>query len=200
MNFSDLTHTTVKKIVLRGKPRVLFLSNRSQHLTVSFEKVGAGAHIFALYIGKKTDDYSLSVTQRHAAPETISHLTVLSILDDQSRFSYDGLIRIEHGAIHSEASQNNTNLLLSDTAHATSRPTLEILADDVSARHASATGTIESEAILLAESRGISSHDARKLLTEGAVTSFFDEMRKHTDDPTIDDIEKQSLQQLSANM
>lgn len=198
MDFLNLTRTTVKRIVLRGRPRVLFVSNRSQNLTFSFEKAGAGAHIFALYIGKKTDNHTLSVTQRHAAPQTTSHLTVLSILDGHARFSYDGLIRIEHGAIHSDASQDNKNLLLSEAAHASSRPTLEILADDVSARHASATGTIESEAILLAESRSISPNDARKLLAEGAVKSFFDTMRTLTDDPAVDDIEKKSLRRLSA--
>lgn len=196
MKLFDLTDTAAEKIVLRLEPRVFFLWNRSGNFEFSFEKSGSEARIFALFIGKKDEEFSLSIVQHHHMPNTKSHLTVLSILDGRARLSFDGLIRIEKNAVQSDASQKNKNFLLSESARAVSKPTLEILAHDVSARHASATGTINSEAILFAETRGITHRDAKKLLAEGAVRNFFDEMRKYTDDPTVDAFEKEAFKTL----
>jgi Fe-S cluster assembly scaffold protein SufB len=196
MKLFNLADTDAEKIVLRLEPRVFFLWNRSGNFEFSFEKSGSEARIFALFIGKKDEEFSLSIVQRHHMPDTKSHLTVLSILDEHARLSFDGLIRIEKNASRSDTSQQNKNFLLSESARAVSKPTMEILAHDVSARHASATGTIDSEAILFAETHGIAHRDAKKLLAEGAVRNFFDEMRKYTDNPTVGKFEKEAIQML----
>lgn len=197
MELFNLTNTNTEKIALRITPRVFFLWNQSGNFEFSFERPGAEARIFALYIGRGDESFSLSLNQLHRKPRTTSHLTVLSILDGAARFSYDGLIRIEKGGTHADASQNNTNILLSKEARAVSKPTMEILEDDVAARHASATGTLDRDSLFLAESRGISSDNARRLLAEGAVRNFFDEMRKYTIDPTVDTFEHEALKKLT---
>ena len=197
MEFFNLTNTDTKKIALRIAPRVFFLWNQSGNFEFSFERPGAEARIFALYIGKGDESFSLSLKQLHQKPRTASHLTVLTLLDGVARFSYDGLIRIKEGATHTDASQRNTNILLSEEAHATSKPTLEILEDDVAAHHASATGTFDRDALFLAESYGISPDTARCLLAEGAVRNFFDEMGTYTIDPTVDTFEHEALKKLT---
>ena len=196
MELFNLTNTDTKKIALRIAPRVFFLWNQSGNFEFSFERPGAEARIFALYIGKGDESFSLSLNQLHRKPRTMSHLTALSILDGAARFSYDGLIRIEKGATQTDASQNNKNILLSKEARATSKPTMEILEDDVAARHASATGALDRESLFLAESRGISSDNAHRLLAEGAIRNFFDEMRKYTDNEHISDLEMNALDSL----
>ena len=113
MELFNLTNTDTKKISLRIAPRVFFLWNQSGNFEFSFERPGAGARIFALYIGRGDESFSLSLNQLHRKPQTMSHLTALSILDGAARFSYDGLIRIEKGATQTDASQNNKNILLS---------------------------------------------------------------------------------------
>lgn len=197
MELFNLTDTDTKKISLRIATRVFFLWNQSGNFEFSFERPSAGARIFALYIGRGDESFSLSLNQLHRKSRTMSHLTALSILDGTARFSYDGLIRIEKGATQTDASQNNKNILLSKEARATSKPTMEILEDDVAARHASATGALDRESLFLAESRGISSNNAHRLLAEGAVRNFFDEMRKYTNDPTVDILEEEALEKLN---
>lgn len=197
MKLFNLTDTDAEKIVLRLAPRVFFLWNRSGNFDFSFEKSGTEARIFALFVGEKNDTFSLSVTQHHRAPHTKSHFTALGILDGSARLSVGGLIRVEKNAVQSDASQTHKNLLLSAEARAVSKPTLEILANDISARHASATGSTNDDAIFFAETHGIAREDSRRLLAEGAVRNFFDEMRKLTDDPTVDEFEKESIEKLN---
>lgn len=197
MQLFNLTNNPVKKVVLRLEPRVFFLWNTSQHIEFSFEKPFAGAHIFALFTGNNADAFDLSIVQHHQQPDTQSFLTVLGILNGQSRLSYSGLIRIEPEAVRTNAAQTNRNLLLSDQASASASPTLEILADDVSARHASATGTTNAESVFALETRGIDRSAAEKLLAEGAVRNFFETMRAHTDDAEIDLLEQAALKSLS---
>jgi Fe-S cluster assembly protein SufD len=120
----------------------------------------------------------------------------LSILDGQSIFSYDGLIRIEKDAVHSDASQTNRNILLSENARAIASPRLEIFESDVTARHASATGTTNEDALFFVESHGITPCAARKVLAEGAIRNFFDEMRKYTNDPVVQKLEEEAIQML----
>ncbi len=197
MELFNLTDTDATKIVLRLEPRVFFLWNESKRLEFSFEKSGTESHIFAIFIGKESESFTLSIVQHHVKPDTRSRLTVLSIMDGNSKFSYDGLIRIEKEAVQTDASQENKNLLLSENARASASPQLEILADDVVARHASATGSINNDAIFFAETHSIAPKEAQRLLAEGAVRNFFDEMRKLTDDPAVDIFEQESLEKLT---
>lgn len=196
MKFFHLAETSAEKVVIRREPFVFFLWNESRHITFSLEKSGAMASIFALFIGKDTDTFSTSIVQHHHKPDTYSSLTVLSILDGHAVFSYDGLIRIEKEAVHADASQANHNLLLSEHARANASPQLEILAHDVTAHHASATGTTNSDAMFSLEARGLQEDTAKKLLAEGALYAFFDDMRKHTDDPAVDILEKEAMEKL----
>lgn len=196
MKLFHLAETSAEKVVLRREPFVFFLWNESRHIEFSLEKSGARAFIFALFIGKDTDTFSTSIVQHHHKPDTHSSLTVLSILDGHAVFSYDGLIRIEKEAVHADASQANHNILLSEHARANASPQLEILAHDVAARHASATGTTNSDAVFSLEARGLEEDTAKKLLAEGALHAFFDDMRKHTDDPAVDIFEKEALEKL----
>lgn len=196
MKLFNLTDTNAPKIALRLESRVFFLWNQSKQFEFSFEKSGVGAHIFALFIGKQSESFALSITQHHRKPDTRSHVTILGILDKQSAFSYNGLIRIEKEAIRTDASQTNRNILLSENARAITSPQLEILADDVTARHASATGTLNEDSLFFARTHGISQKNARQLLVESAIRNFFDEMRKYTDDTIVNAIETKAIEKL----
>ncbi|MCK5538208.1 MAG: SufD family Fe-S cluster assembly protein, partial [Bacteroidales bacterium] len=62
------------------------------------------------------------------------------------------------------ANQSNKNLLLSDFAKISSKPQLEIYADDVACSHGSTTGQLDQDAIFFMQARGISKKSAIKLL------------------------------------
>lgn len=186
MQFRDISAD--KKTSYRiGKDErvVFFMRNRSGEIEFTLAGTGAEARVFALFEGTQGDRFSLGIRQHHRAPDTKSSALIKSLLTDNASFSYEGLIRIEKGAIGSDATQENRNLLLSDTASAVSIPSLEILENDVACGHASATGTLSEEAILYMKTRGLPREQAETLLAEGFARSFYEEMGKYGNFPEL---------------
>ena len=62
------------------------------------------------------------------------------------------------------ADQTNRNITLTDTAHVTSRPFLEIYADDVKCNHGTTVGQLDDDAMFYLRTRGICERNARMLL------------------------------------
>lgn len=180
MRFIDLTHSKKTRYRLgENEKAVFFLKNRSGKFEFVLSGRGAEARIFALFEGDGDDRYELDVVQHHRAPDTVSTTLVKGLLAGRSSLSSDGLIRIDRGATHSDAFQENRNLLLSETASAVSIPSLEILESDVACGHASTTGTLSGEAILYMKTRGLSQDQAEALLADGFVNSFHDEIARY---------------------
>lgn len=179
MQFTDLTTAIEKTYELNqsGK-RMFFLHNISGDFTFEMNAPHTEAHIFALFTGKNSDTFTLTINQLHNAPDTSSHVTVQFLGRDNSSLDYKGLIRVEKNAVNSNASQKNTNLLLSDTVQAFSFPSLEILTDDVVCHHGSTTSRINRDHLFYAQSRGLSMIDAEHMLANGFIQNFFDEIEK----------------------
>ena len=70
-------------------------------------------------------------TIEHAQPNCNSHELYKGILGDHSQGVFRGKIHVHQVAQKTNAYQSNQNLLLSDDADITSKPQLEIYADDV---------------------------------------------------------------------
>lgn len=180
MKFIDLTESEKTRYVLKENERVIFfMKNRSGTFDFILAGRGAEAHIFALFEGKNSDAFSLGIRQHHTASATKSTALVKSLLTDGSSLAYEGLIRIKKGAIRSDAKQENRNLLLSGQASAVSVPSLEILENDVVCEHASATGTLSEDAILYMKTRGLDQTRAERLLADGFINSFYDEIARY---------------------
>lgn len=196
MQLHDITESTATNIILRKEPRVFFAWNISKELEFTLSGVGAEAHIFTLFIGGQGDRFSLNVKQIHRAPKTRSHLHALALLGGNSHINYRGEIRIDPSAENADASQKNRNILLSKDAHALSEPVIEILSDSGTARHGSTTAGTEDEALIFLELRGIDQTTGTRVLAEGAVRNFFDDMRKLANDPRTEEHEKAALTHL----
>ena len=72
-------------------------------------------------------------------------------------------------AQHTDAQQQNRNILLSETAHIATQPQLEIYADDVKCSHGATVGQMDADAVLYMRQRGLSEAQARRLQIEGFV-------------------------------
>ncbi len=177
MHFKDIT-TDIETIytLTENERYVFFLFNRSGNITFNLIHKNAEAYIFAFFIGKGEEKYTLTITQNHSATHSISHTLIKSVVSDTSSCTYDGTIFIENKAINSDASQESRALLLSSDASVSMKPTLEILADDVKCSHKATASPLNSEAIFFAESRGISLPKAEKLLIDGFLNDAFEKM------------------------
>lgn len=94
------------------------------------------------------------------------------VLDDQSKGSFKGELKILPDAQQTEAYQTNRNILLSRQADMLTEPQLEIYADDVKASHGATTGQLDESALFYMQQRCIDRDTAAKLLLE----AFFDEV------------------------
>jgi len=131
--------------------------------------LGPGAHsdMLGLYFGDGDQHFDHNTSQDHVAPNAGSDLLYKGALDDSSRAVFRGIIRVHPGAQGTDAYQTNRNLLLSDEARADSLPNLEIEADDVKCSHGATVGQLDAEALFYLLSRGMSRHQAERLVVVG---------------------------------
>lgn len=136
-------------------------------ITVSLVGRGASARIVGFVRGSGDAHIHLHTLQLHDSPETTSTLLVKSILSGGATFDYVGSIRVAPAAQKTDAYQRNENLLLSPLAHAQSKPSLEILANDVRCTHGATIGMIDPDQLWYLTSRGIDESLAKQLIVEG---------------------------------
>lgn len=170
------------------KTRFIFKAKANEHLVIAIwmdESVdcqvearlssqNARIEILGIIIGKNANNLKLHTLQKHEAPNTFSDLSIKSALWDQSKFVYQGMIRIEKQAQKSNAYQRNDNLILSELAHAESQPSLEILANDVRCTHGATLGKIDDDQIFYLQSRGLQKDEAQKLIISGFLKTVID--------------------------
>lgn len=73
-----------------------------------------------------------------------------------------------------DASQNNRNLLIGDTARMAASPQLEIYCDEVKCSHGATTGQLDERAIFYMQTRGVPTEEARRMLTQTFMSDIID--------------------------
>jgi Fe-S cluster assembly protein SufD len=126
----------------------------------------------AAYIGRDEQMLDFRTLQDHRAPKTTSDLLFMGAVADHSHSVYSGLIRMQRGAVRSDAMQTNHNLVLDEGAHADSVPNLDIEENDVRCSHASTVGPVSEDQLYYLETRGVEPEVAERLIVAG----FFDDI------------------------
>lgn len=136
-------------------------------LHVELAGEGATTRIAGLALGRGDRHVDHHLLVDHAVPNCRSEQDVRSVLDDRSRAVFTGKVIVRKDAQKTHSEQANHSLLLSDDAVANTRPQLEIYADDVSCAHGATVGSLDDESLFYLRQRGLSTAQARGLLTEG---------------------------------
>lgn len=179
MKFTYITQGKKGKYsVTQPGESIFFIHNYSGAVDISIKTEKAKVYIYGMYIGKKNDNFTLNTIQHHKIGNSVSDLLIKGIFFDESKFHYEGLIRIDKKAQKSNAYQKNQNLVMSKEVFVDSRPYLEILANDVRCTHGSTTGQLDKEQLYFAKTRGLSEKEAQKMLLEGFVGDIFNKMEE----------------------
>lgn len=157
----------IKKIKIQKEQKEIIIIKESGEYIIELVGEGAQAQILGLFIGKNNDEFIIKTTQSHLAPNTKSDLLIKSVLYDSSKLNFDGLIKIEKAAQRSDAYQRNESLVMNTGARVDTKPTLEILANDVRCTHGATIGKIDEEQLFYLNSRGINKKEAERLIIEG---------------------------------
>lgn len=161
----------------------------NNNLKINLQEEGAMASLSGLAISSENEIMENHISVRHESGKTESKQVYKSILRDRSKVVFDGKIRVEKGSDKSLAYQLNKNILLSDDATMNSKPTLEILTDDVKCTHGASTGRIDDKAIFYLRSRGISMEESRKIL----IKAFIDDLISGISDVEMQETIKQKI-------
>ena len=126
---------------------------------------GGECTLNGLYLANGRQLVDNQTTIDHAQPHCDSHELYKGILDGRSRAVFNGKIIVRLDAQKTDAKQSNKTLLLSEDAQITTKPQLEIFADDVKCTHGATVGQLDQDALFYLRSRGLSRDQARQLLT-----------------------------------
>lgn len=183
---------TFEKVFLNESVNLHFVQEAGSHVKIHVINASFSITVNQLGEGCITEIYALAYLHGDESVTAETHLThavgggssnqlVKFVLDDHSRGSFIGDLKIAPDAQKTEAHQTNRNLLLSDTAEMRTRPQLEIYADDVKATHGASTGQLDESALFYMQQRGIDKQKARQLL----VNAFMKEVVETISDEKI---------------
>ncbi|VEB32911.1 Fe-S cluster assembly protein SufD [Legionella cherrii] len=117
--------------------------------------------IYAPAEGQHVDHHT---TVEHLVPYCSSEQDYKGILMGRSRAVFNGKVIVAQEAQHTDAKQQNKNLLLSANAEVDTKPQLEIFADDVLCSHGATVGQLDEEALFYLATRGIDRLEASHYL------------------------------------
>lgn len=100
----------------------------------------------------------------HALPHCYSNEQYKGVVGENARGVFNGKVMVRQDAQKTNAFQQNSNLLLTDTSIMDSKPQLEIFADDVKCSHGATIGQLDQSSIFYLRTRGLSEEQARSLL------------------------------------
>ncbi len=126
---------------------------------------GAQADLAGFWNLREQAQVHTHVHVEHAAPQCQSNQLFKGINEAGSCSSFEGLIQVQQIAQKTNAYQLNQNLLVHPTARANSKPSLDILADDVRATHGSTVGRLDPDQLFYMTSRGVPYQQAKRMLT-----------------------------------
>ncbi len=142
---------------------------------VGLNAPGATARVNGATLGRDAAHADHVTRITHAAPHGTSEQTFKSVLDGGARAAYQGGVVVERDAAKTDARQRHDALLLSGSAEADGKPSLEIYNDDVACSHGNTMGRIDRDALFYLRARGIGEDRARALL----VAAFADAVLDH---------------------
>jgi len=130
---------------------------------------GEFSSAFVNGIFKLSDDkqHEIRTTINHLIENTKSYQLIKSVLENNSRATYQGKIFVNSKAQKTDGYQLSKAILLSESSEFNAKPELEIYADDVKCSHGSSSGSLNENSIFYLMSRGLNYQQARELLING---------------------------------
>lgn len=142
---------------------------------ISLDESGAEVQLAGLYLTSANQSVDNYISVRHTKAECRSNQLYKGVIGEASTATFTGEVYVAPNAQHTEALQQNHNILLGDDSRVNSRPQLEIYADDVKCNHGATIGRTDPEAIYYMRQRGIPEIEAQRLQLEGFVSQIVDQ-------------------------
>ncbi|UVK53241.1 Fe-S cluster assembly protein SufD [Mesorhizobium sp. AR02] len=164
----------------------LFVMNAGGKLVrqeIMVRTTGEGADFKLRGINLLAGDTHSDVTMvlDHAVPHTTSTEVIRNVVTGKARGVFQGRINVHQYAQKTNAKMACNTLLLSDDGEFSTKPELEIFADDVVCGHGATVTEIDHDHLFYLMARGVDEKTARGLLVKAFVAEVIEEL----DDETI---------------
>lgn len=159
----------IRTLTLRGH----WLRN---NLNILSQGENTATNLFGTYMPAGTEHIDNQTMIDHQVPHCTSNETYKGFLNGRSTGVFNGKVFVRQDAQKTNAYQQNSNILLSNTATMNAKPELEIYADDVKCSHGSTTGQLDEEALFYLRARGLNQRSARQLLVEAFVGEIIEQI------------------------
>jgi len=140
----------------------------------TFTDTGGTCDLGGLSIGDTDQHADAFTVVNHAMPHCNSSQFYKGILAANASSIFNGKVVVAVDAQKTDAQQKNQSLLLSKKASASTRPQLEIYADDVKCAHGATVGQLDENQLFYMRSRGIPQEQAKRALTYGFAKEVID--------------------------
>ncbi len=140
---------------------------------------GSGTHsdMYGTYLGSENQHLDNQTFIDHALPHCDSNELYKGILTDKAVGVFNGKVMVRQDAQKTNAFQQSSSLVLSETAKMDSKPQLEIYADDVKCSHGATIGQLEEDALYYLRARGLSKDQAASLLQVAFVSEVVESFK-----------------------
>ena len=170
---------------------VLFVMNAGGRLVrqeVVVRTTGEGADFKLRGVNLLAGDTHTDVTMvlDHAVPHTTSTEIVRNVVTGKARGVFQGRINVHQYAQKTDAKMACNTLLLSDDGEFSTKPELEIFADDVQCGHGATVTEIDRNHLFYLMARGIEEKTARGLLVRAFLAEVIEELE---DEAIVDALE-----------
>lgn len=164
-----------------GARLMLYIVNAGGHLVrqeIRAVVEGEGADMKLRGINLLGGDSHTDVTLvlGHNVPETTSTEIVRNVVFDKARGVFQGQIRVAPDAQKTDARMACNTLLLSDEGDFSTKPELEIFADDVQCGHGATVADIDDNHLFYMMARGVPEKKARAMLVNAFVAEIVEEL------------------------
>jgi Fe-S cluster assembly protein SufD len=131
--------------------------------------VGDNSHSNAksVSVGRGNQSQNFTTKIVHFGKQSDGYILQHGVMKDSATSIYNGVGKIEHGAMKSNAEQESRVLMLSKNARGDANPILLIDEDDVTAGHAASVGRMDPVQLYYLMSRGITKAEAERLVIHG---------------------------------
>jgi Fe-S cluster assembly protein SufD len=138
-------------------------------INVTFSGEGGKLDLSGAFLARGGEHIDTTLVVDHAVPACESRELFKGVLAGRAHGIFQGKIIVRPDAQKTDGKQMSQALMLSPDAQFSSKPELEIYADDVVCGHGATCTEIDSDLLFYCRSRGIPAEEARAMLTESFI-------------------------------
>jgi Fe-S cluster assembly protein SufD len=136
---------------------------------LAFDGEGSTADLKAATLVRGHEHADTTLVIDHKVPGCTSREHYKTVLDGEAHAVFQGKVIVRPGAQKTDGKQMAQALMLSETAEFSSKPELEIYADDVACGHGSTSTELNEDHLFYLRARGVPAAEAKRLLTEAFI-------------------------------